>query len=240
MKFDGAVADRNNPESQQFRQLAGIIESDVVFIAGSTQAPEEQYALKCYENLKDEFPQLRLILVPRHSERFDEVAAMLSAKGVTWQRRSELSIATPANARILLVDSIGELGAWWGTASIAFVGGSFGKRGGQNMIEPAAYGAAVSFGSNTKNFRGVTDLMVQNSAAITVHDQFEMEQFVRRCLEQSEYALELGTAAKNLVQNQLGATQRTLELLQALFSVADAEDDISRLTSSVTPNTEKN
>ncbi|GHT09923.1 3-deoxy-D-manno-octulosonic acid transferase [Planctomycetales bacterium] len=235
MKFDGAVADRNNPESRQLRQLAGITGNDIIFIAGSTQAPEEQYALKCYENLKNEFPQLRLIIVPRHSERFDEVAAMLNAKGVTWQRRSELSAASTPAARILLVDSIGELGAWWGTASVAFVGGSFGKRGGQNMIEPAAYGAAVSFGPNTKNFRDITDLMVQSNAAVTVHDQFEMEQFVRRCLVQPEYALELGTAAKNLVQNQLGATHRTLELLQVLFTATDA-DDISRLTSTITPS----
>ncbi|MDR3182777.1 MAG: 3-deoxy-D-manno-octulosonic acid transferase [Planctomycetaceae bacterium] len=234
MKFDGAAADRNNAETQHLRRLAGFADTDIVFIAGSTQAPEELYALQCYENLKDTFPQLRLVLVPRHRERFEETAAMLNGKGVQWQRRSTLPSAA---SRILLVDTVGELGAWWGTAAIAFVGGSFGKRGGQNMIEPAAYGAAVSFGPNTANFRDISDLMLQSKAAVIVHDQYELEQFVRRCLEKPEYAAELGTNAEELVQRQLGATQRTLDLLQALFHSEEEEDsDITHLTVNETNN----
>jgi 3-deoxy-D-manno-octulosonic-acid transferase len=237
MKFDGAAVDRNNTETQRFRQLAGIADTDIVFLAGSTQSPEELYALQCYENLKNEFPQLRLILVPRHPERFEETAAMLTGKGVRWQRRSTLpSAGAPSDAmllaasRILLVDTVGELGAWWGTAAIAFVGGSFGRRGGQNMIEPAAYGAAVSFGPHTENFRDITDLMLQSKAAVMLHDQYELERFVRRCLETPEYAAELGRKTKELVQKQLGATQRTLELLQTLFHSEEEDDDITRLT----------
>ncbi|MDR0870343.1 MAG: 3-deoxy-D-manno-octulosonic acid transferase [Planctomycetaceae bacterium] len=214
MKFDGARSDRNNPDTQRFRQLAGITDSDVVFFAGSTQAPEEQYAVECYENLKNEFPQLRLILVPRHPERFEDVAKMLDGKGVLWQRRSAFneretldsapaavlpdSTETSGNCsnkevvpRILLVDTVGELGAWWGTAHIAFVGGSMGSRGGQNMLEPSAYGAAVSFGPNTKNFRGIVDLLLRNDAAKTVNDQVEMQIFVRRCLEEPAFAQQL-------------------------------------------------
>ncbi len=74
------------------------------------------------------------------------------------------------NARVLLVDAVGELGAWWGTAQIAFVGGSLGNRGGQNMIEPAAYGAAVSFGPNTWNFRDIVAAMLARQAAVVVRD----------------------------------------------------------------------
>jgi 3-deoxy-D-manno-octulosonic-acid transferase len=118
--------------------------------------------------------------------------------------------------RILLVDTIGELGSWWGTASIAFVGGSMGKRGGQNMIEPAAYGAAVCFGPNTKNFRDIVDLILHNNAAQIIHDQYEMEQFVRRCLEEPEIIEQFGDRAKKLVERQLGATKRTLEILEKL------------------------
>jgi 3-deoxy-D-manno-octulosonic-acid transferase len=247
MKFDGAQSDRNNPETQRLKLLAGISDEDIVFLAGSTQSPEEAFAIECYENLKTDFPHLRLILVPRHPERFEEVAALLEAKAVLWQRRSQLrevqdvnqevntdmsvsldsgtnfgvlegeSSSKAVKPRILLVDTVGELGSWWGTASIAFVGGSMGQRGGQNMIEPAAYGAAVCFGPNTKNFRDIVDLILRDNAAQVVHDQHEMEQFIRCCLENPEIAEQFGERAKKLVDRQLGATKRTLEILETLF-----------------------
>jgi 3-deoxy-D-manno-octulosonic-acid transferase len=160
---------------------------------------------------------LRLILVPRHPERFDVVARLLDASGLPWQRRSQLEPpAKPgADTRILLVDTIGELGAWWGTATIAFVGGSFGSRGGQNMIEPAAYGAAVSFGPNTWNFRDIVAALRAADAAAVVQDTRELEAFVRRCLEDPSYTIALGHRARSLVQSQLGATGRTVTLLES-------------------------
>ena len=92
---------------------------------------------------------------------------------------------------MLLVDRIGELGAWWGTAQIAFVGGSLGSRGGQNMIEPAAYGAAVSFGPRTQNFRDIVAALLAAEAAVVVADGSELTAFVRRCLAEPAFA-ELG------------------------------------------------
>jgi len=228
IKFDGANTDRNNPETERFRKLVGITAEDVVFLAGSTQHPEEAFAIECYEHLKRDFPHLRLILVPRHPERFDEVSAMLDGKEVRWERRSTLGHKseglTPFDcARILLVDTVGELGGWWGTATIAYVGGSMGKRSGQNMIEPAAYGAAVCFGPKTKNFSDIVEMMLRDNAAQVVHDQREMEQFVRRCLEEPDFAAQLGGNAQSLVQRHVGATQKTLELLQALFEDAETQ-----------------
>ncbi len=120
--------------------------------------------------------------------------------------------------RVLLVDVVGELGAWWGVAQIAFVGGSFGNRGGQNMIEPAAYGAAVSFGPNTRNFRDIVAAILARDAAVVVQDGAALERFVRRCLEDPAYAADLGGRARDLVGEQLGATRQTVELLAGLFS----------------------
>jgi 3-deoxy-D-manno-octulosonic-acid transferase len=117
---------------------------------------------------------------------------------------------------VLLVDVVGELGAWWGTAQIAFVGGSLGSRGGQNMIEPAAYGAAVCFGPNTQNFRDVVAAMLACQAAVVVRDEAELKAFVRRCLEDPHFAEALGQQASSLVASQLGATRRTFDLLAAL------------------------
>lgn len=223
MKFDGATTDRNNSKTQELAALAGISVEDVVFLAGSTQDPEEEMALHVYEKLKDEFPKLRLILVPRHPERFDAVARMLDENGVHYSRRSLLDKTPQPDARILLVDTIGELGAWWGTAEIAFVGGSMGKRGGQNMIEPAAYGAAVSFGPKTRNFRDVVELMLKAEAAVVVDDEPGMETFVRSVLERPDYAEKLGSNARELVKTQLGATERTFEQITEVFSLGDGD-----------------
>ncbi|HBO44534.1 MAG TPA: 3-deoxy-D-manno-octulosonic acid transferase [Planctomycetaceae bacterium] len=223
IKYDGAETNRDNPTTQALRRLAGLAEDDIVFLAGSTQEPEERLALDAWRSLAAEWPRLRLIVVPRHPERFDSVARMLDASGVGWRRRSELDACeNPADARVLLVDVIGELGAWWGTARIAFVGGSMGSRGGQNMIEPAAYGAAVCFGPNTRNFRDVVTAMLAHNAAEVVEDGEGLARFVRRMLENPNEAGRLGGSAQALVRNQQGATARTGSLLSGLLEKVPA------------------
>jgi 3-deoxy-D-manno-octulosonic-acid transferase len=226
MKFDGAQTERDNPATRRLAALAGFSRDDIVWLAGSTQEPEEEIVLEIFRRLSKDFPKLRLVLVPRHPDRFEAVARLIEQSGISWQRRSELieiqgaTDSLPIRAKqpsILLVDAVGELGAWWGTATIAFVGGSFGNRGGQNMIEPAAYGAAVSFGPNTWNFKDIVSAMLAQNAAVKVADAAELEKFVRRCLEEPTYAAEMGQRAKSLVQAQIGATERTFQLLAAML-----------------------
>jgi 3-deoxy-D-manno-octulosonic-acid transferase len=232
LKYDGAQTDRNNARTRSLRQLANIADDDIVLLAGSTQEPEEQYSLNIYRRLSPQHPRLRLVLVPRHPERFEAVANLLNDSCIPWVRRTQLEPSPNpslqgrgiSNSRdamhrqaILLVDTVGELGAWWGTATIAFVGGSFGSRGGQNMIEPAAYGAAVSFGPNTWNFRDIVAALLAGDAAVVVHSEHEFENFVRRCLEEPAYAATLGAGAQELVHSQLGATSRTVSLVETLL-----------------------
>ena len=222
IKFDGACTDRMNPTTQRLATLAGFTPRDIIFLAGSTQAPEESLALEAFRSLAANHDALRLVIVPRHPERFAEVAQLLDRSGIIWQRRSRLeSDGANPSARVLLVDVVGELAAWWGTARIAFVGGSLGRRGGQNMIEPAAYGAAVSFGPNTWNFRDVVAQLLAHDAAAVVRSGDELQAFVRRCLEDAAYADGLGQRAQALVRRQTGAADRTLELLSSLIP-ADA------------------
>ncbi len=233
MKYDGAQTDRNNPATVRLRGLASIGPDEIVWIAGSTQAEEEGLSLAVVQELHRRFPQLRLIIVPRHPERFEAVAEMLSRSGLPWLRRSKLGPApepskdTDAAADavgqaasegfpdrpILLVDTVGELAAWWGLADIALVGGSFGNRGGQNMIEPAGYGAAVCFGPNTWNFRDVVRQFLSAEAAVVVRDRKELQQFVTQCLETPGYRRSLGNRARQLVLSHRGAVERTLALL---------------------------
>ncbi|MGI9458326.1 MAG: 3-deoxy-D-manno-octulosonic acid transferase, partial [Aeoliella sp.] len=227
LKYDGAETNRNNEHTGEFRALAGFKDHDVIWLAGSTQAPEEAMAIRIFQELSHKHPTLRLMIVPRHPERFDEVAKLLDESGIPWQRRSKLQTQNPQmpdpESRILLIDSIGELGAWWGTASIGLVGGSFGDRGGQNMIEPAAYGVATCFGPNTKNFSDIVAALVSAGAAQVVHSEEQLAEFVTHCLDDPAAATALGDRARALVAMHLGATARTVDLLETLIPVKDRQ-----------------
>ncbi len=216
VKFDGALTERTNPQTDRLKQRAGYDASHAVFLAGSTQEPEEALALETFVSLREAYPRLRLILVPRHPERFDEVAGICRSAPVQFVRWTQWQTDHSPAPEVLLVDTVGELSAWWGAAQIAFVGGSMGSRGGQNMIEPAAFGAAVCFGSNTRNFRDVTTRLLDGNASVVVHDGEAMTGFVRRCLGDSEYAARLGANAQRIVRSQRGATEKTGELLEQL------------------------
>lgn len=217
LKYDGAQTDRDNPRSVGLRQLAGYTGEHTIWLAGSTQSPEEEMAVRIYSQLHAEHPELRLILVPRHPERFDEVARMLDNSGIAWLRRSQLKHPLDTPPGVLLVDTVGELGGWWATATVGFVGGSFGDRGGQNMIEPAAYGVATCFGPNTRNFRDIVAALLAADGARVVGDERELASFVARCLEDPTTVRELGERARHFVAMQLGATARTVDLLETLL-----------------------
>lgn len=230
LKYDGAETSRDNPRTNSLRELTGWKEDEAVWLAGSTQAPEEAICLRVFEEVREDFDSLRLVLVPRHPERFDEVARLLDESGLPWRRRSQLG-ATSGNglqprpslvgvgdeSEVLLVDTVGELGAWWGLADLGFVGGSFGDRGGQNMIEPAAYGVATCFGPNTRNFRDIVAALIASDGARVVDDEAALEAFVRGCLALPSEAAALGERAKRFVETQLGATERTADGLDALM-----------------------
>jgi 3-deoxy-D-manno-octulosonic-acid transferase len=224
VKYDGTSADRGNPKTQELRRLLAVRADDLVFIAGSTQQPEEEVALGIFRRLRPEFPRLRLILVPRQKDRFDEVAALLKRSGEPFVRRSALSSQSAIcnlQSAIVLVDTIGELGALWGLADVALVGGSLdGKRGGQNMIEPAAYGAAVLFGPHVWNFRDAAARLTAAGGAVQVADAAALEAAVRQLLADGAKRARMGAAARHFVKEQQGATERTLTLLDGLIAEA--------------------
>ena len=167
VKYDGLESDRNNARTRDLRKELGLSHSDLVFVAGSTMDGEEAAALGAYRAARLQHPSLRLILVPRHAERFDGVAEWLARNGEAVVRRTQLAKGpvrvSPAGCPppVILIDTIGELGAVWGLADVAFVGGSLVPgRGGQNMMEPAAYGASVLFGPHTSNFRETVEQLL--------------------------------------------------------------------------------
>ncbi|WP_010582238.1 3-deoxy-D-manno-octulosonic acid transferase [Schlesneria paludicola] len=237
IKFDRVETDRSNPKTAELRRGFQLADTEQVLVAGSTQDPEESYALAAWAALRAEFPNLRLILVPRHKERFNEVAALVLDRGYPLIRRSRLSsepgsnvndqtqTAEPAEGMsagrippVLLLDTLGDLAACWGLAEIAFVGGTLTNRGGQNMIEPAGYGAALVLGPNTWNFKDITEALVSRNAARVVHDANGLRETIRELLGRPVEANQLGQAAQSFVQSQQGAVQRTLDLIDKTLS----------------------
>jgi 3-deoxy-D-manno-octulosonic-acid transferase len=221
VKFDGVLTVRHNPRTEELRRLLRVEPGDLVWVAGSTQAPEEALALEIYRTLRQEYPRLRLFVVPRQKERFEAVAGLLGRSDLTFLRRSRLAGPVSDREAVVLVDTIGELGALWGLADVAFVGGSLdGRRGGQNMIEPAAYGAAVLFGPHVWNFRDTAERLVVAAAAVQVADTAALAGEVRRLLGDGAARERLGQAARAFVLSQQGATERTLDLIDRLLSAA--------------------
>jgi 3-deoxy-D-manno-octulosonic-acid transferase len=222
-KFDNVAFDRNSPEVATLRSLVGVSNQHRVWIVGSTQAPEEIVACKAFANTTKEFPELKLIVVPRHKERFDEVAKEIRATKLRVVCRSTLT--QPISAEqwdVLLIDTIGELRWWWGVAELAIVGGSFGKRGGQNMLEAAAYGINVAFGPNTQNFRDIADLLLSAHGAERIAALENIEAWLLNQLRDPTPGQERGRSAQRLIEEQQGAIVRTAKQLVPLLKVADS------------------
>jgi 3-deoxy-D-manno-octulosonic-acid transferase len=225
VKYDGLESDRNNSRTKELRQELGLSLSDLVFVAGSTMEGEEAAALAAYRAARAQHPGLRLVLVPRHPERFDRVAAWLEENGETVARRSRGIRAIDGSARssppVILIDTVGELAAVWGLADVAFVGGSLlPGRGGQNMMEPAAYGASVLFGPHTSNFRETVEQLLARNAARRVSDARELSIRLQEDLDDPETAAARGAAGRSFVLAQHGASGRTLAELDRLVEAS--------------------
>ncbi len=217
-KFDNVIFDRHHQHVDNLRRLVGLDDSETVWIVGSTQAPEERCAVEAFKILSSEFPDLRLVVVPRHQDRFESVFQELQSLGVDPLRMSTLrGEVAKSDWQVCLVDTIGELRWWWGLADIAIVGGSFGDRGGQNMLEPAAYGANVAFGPNTSNFRDIAEILLRADGATRLSELTEMLPWTREQLRNPEPGRDRGTNAQAIIRKHQGALKRTAEALQTII-----------------------
>ena len=217
-KFDGAVGDKKGHEIQALRQLLHLQSSSLVWVAGSTQSPEEELILGVFRSLAQKHASLKLILIPRHPERFNDVAKQIESTGLSWARRSApLKHLASNDWRVFLGDSVGELRWWWGLADIGFVGGSFGDRGGQNMIEPCAYGVATCFGPNTKNFSDIVKLLLDDNACQQFQSPEELLPWVESMIVDASRRQQLGLKARETCRKHRGAIDRTWVEIQRLL-----------------------
>jgi len=196
-----------------------------VLLGASTHRGEEEMILEAYTSLKQEFTDLKLILAPRHPERFNEVEGILKKRNLNFIRRSAFDTgarsAVPLQKTydIILLDTIGELSRVFSDVAIAFIGGSLVPLGGHNILEPAYWAKPVIFGPHMENFPFASEFLEQGAAAV-VRDIHEIEKTVRELLDDGRKAERMGQKAKAIVEKSSGAVNKALELVRGYLGSA--------------------
>ena len=224
VKFDIEEASAR-PLTEELRERFRLDGRRPLVVAASTHAPEERVALEAYRLVADSSAgpdaksRPRLLLAPRHPERFGEVAALLEASGLSWARRGAKPNGRDAECDLILLDSIGELRAVYPLAEVVFVGGSVAHVGGHNVLEPALAARPVVTGAHTSNFKAVVETFLEQDALVQLPDAEGAEaarllaRALRGLLEDDAKRRRAGERARAVLEQNRGATARTIELL---------------------------
>jgi 3-deoxy-D-manno-octulosonic-acid transferase len=187
-----------------------------VIVCGSTTVGEEEILLAAFNDFLKHHPKAILIVAPRHPERFDKVAGLVSASGLSLVRRSVWPASGSLAGKVFLLDSVGELASVYALADMAFVGGSLVPVGGHNILEPAQHGVAVLTGPHTHNFREIARIFEQGGGLRVVSAQDLAREWLALIGNPQERG-DLGNRAQQLFCEYTGATARTLEALRPLL-----------------------
>lgn len=213
LKFDVLPAPELVARGREWR--AGWPQGLRVILAASTRDGEETLLLDALQSCPPQaLETLLLVIVPRHPQRFGEVAALIARRGLAWAKRS-VQTELPPGVRVWLGDSMGELAAYYAASDVAIIGGSLLPYGGQNLIEACAAGVPVISGPYTRNFAAVTGEALAAGAALEATDASQAVFAARLLLEDAERRARMGEAGLSYAASRRGATARILSLLPA-------------------------
>jgi 3-deoxy-D-manno-octulosonic-acid transferase len=211
IKFDMELGAEVAERGQALRAATGS--ERPTWIAGSTHAGEEEQVLAAHQELLAGRPDALLLLVPRHPDRFEAVAELLSRQGWRFARRS--AGGTPDGAtQVVLVDTVGELAVLYASADAAFVGGSLVPIGGHNLLEPAALGIPVLTGPYYSNGRDIARLLLQQGAALKVADARQLAAVLAQWLADPAERRRIGAIGQRIVESNRGSVARLLDLIE--------------------------
>lgn len=225
IKFDIELPDALPQQGVELRRV--LWPGREVWIAASTHDGEESKALDAHRDVLQVFPDALLILVPRHPERFNDVAAHLRKRGIDFVSRTS-GTACEAGTQVFLADTMGELPLFYAASDVAFVGGTLVPVGGHNLLEPAALGLPVVTGPHLFNTEDIANMFEDIGASITVDDAAGLAAAVVRLLTDREEARAIGARGRDIVTSNRGALQRLLVLLEPLVSDVRPESGESR------------
>jgi len=226
IKFDLGSDAAINELANKLKSRFEFYGSRPLLVAASTHSPEEQILLDVFRRIKADRNGTapRLLIAPRHPERFSETATVIDGSGFTWARRSDQAMSSDKTAEIILLDTIGELRSTYALADVVFVGGSVANHGGHNLLEPAAAGACIITGPHTENFAEIVSIMLKSGAVIQLGDGPPPESIasllasIEELMNDTEKRRVMGQSALKVVEQNRGATERTMEFLEPLFN----------------------
>ena len=213
IKYDVTVSAKTMDTAQSMRQDWG--RHRLIIVAGSTHEGEEAVLLDIFDPLREHYPGLLLILAPRHPERFDAVFQLVKNRGFNTHRHGDGSTVVPPAAEVHLRDTMGELPLLYAAADIAIVGGSLIEIkgiGGHNLLEPCAVATPVLFGRYISDFLEISHNIVERAAGIQVHDSNDLRDTLKKLLNDAALRNRMGANGIQVIKENRGATQRTLEL----------------------------
>jgi len=222
LKYDTAqITDKVEGTDTLANQLN--IKDERLWIAGATGPGEETIILEVYTQLnrQEKYKDLRLVIVPRKPERFDEVAKLIADAGFDFVRYSTIknSELKTQNLKlpVILGDTMGDLRKFYCLSTIIFVGRSLVPMGGSDMMEAAALGKCTIFGPHAFNFQQTVDELIENHGAIMVQDQKELLAVMQKCLDEPEYAERIARKGREVIRKNQGATQKTIDHISKIF-----------------------
>jgi len=216
MKFDLKDCQDAKRDEIDYRKKIGLESGERLLVAGSTHAGEEEIVLGAYKELLNEFPQLKLLLAPRHPERSRDVGKIVSKFGLRAVFSSlAFTCSTCITKPVFILDTIGQLTSVYAIADIVFVGGSLIKKGGHNILEPASLGKPVLFGPHMFNFRDIADLFLGNRASLLIHNQDALKANIAYLLNNPSFATGLAQRAKEVILKNQGASKRNAVYIKA-------------------------
>jgi 3-deoxy-D-manno-octulosonic-acid transferase len=217
IKFDMAVSDAVIEKGRAYRQHWGATRP--VWIAASTHEGEEAAALESHSLVLQQFSDAMLIVVPRHPERFKQVVQMCKTVGFRTSTRSE-NLMPEHDTQCFVLDSMGELMAFFAACDVAFVGGSLATIGGHNVLEPASLGLPVLVGPHTHNFEEINERLSAAGALILIHNGVELGQGVTELFSDASAASVIGSAGARVVKSERGALERLMGRAEKLLENA--------------------
>jgi 3-deoxy-D-manno-octulosonic-acid transferase len=213
MKFAQAIVREGEPA--RLRKDFGLPVGTRLLIAGSTHVGEEDEIVRCYQHLCRSYKDFFLLLAPRHPERIEKVEGLCRSYGFSCVRRSRADGAS-GNA-IFLLDTIGELSDAYALGTFIFVGGSLVRRGGHNVLEPAAWGKPIFFGPHMEHYSGIASMLEREGAAIQVKSGEELAIQIDRLIKDNGRLLEMGQKAASFVAKNQGAVERNLDVIEKIL-----------------------
>jgi len=225
LKYDTAqIADKVQGADALAAQIN--IGSERLWVAGGTGPGEEQIILNVFTHLKQsgQLEDLRLVIVPRKPERFDEVARTITDAGFDFIRYSSIKntdVMHKERPPVILGDTMGDLRKFYNLATIIFVGRSLVPMGGSDMMEAAALGKCTIFGPHAFNFRQTVDSLLAGNGAILVNDADELLQTMQKCLLEPEYAREIARNGQDDIKRNQGATARSIEQIEKFLHTSE-------------------